>query len=82
MLQAEVCDGVALDALTFSDYGLGSAERDVSRGQIVDALMIAHVILVLDEGAGLPFEIARQVVVIEQDAVLQGLMPAFDPAWV
>ena len=30
------------------------------------------------EGADLPFEIAGQVVVVEQDAVLQGLMPALD----
>jgi hypothetical protein len=30
---------------------------------------------VLDEGADLPFEISGQVVVVEQDAVLQGLVP-------
>ena len=31
-----------------------------------------------DEGADLPFEISGQVVVVEQDAVLQGLVPALD----
>ena len=31
-----------------------------------------------DEGVNLPFEIARQVVVVEQNAVLQGLMPTLD----
>ena len=31
-----------------------------------------------DEGVNLPFEIARQVVVVEQDAVLQGLVPSLD----
>ena len=40
--------------------------------------MIADVVIVLDEGADLPFEISGQVVVVEQDAVLQGLMPALD----
>jgi hypothetical protein len=40
--------------------------------------MIANVIVVLDEGADLPVEVARQVVVVEQDAVLQRLMPALD----
>ena len=42
--------------------------------------MIADMIVGLDEGADLPLEIARQVVVVEQDAVLQGLMPALDLA--
>ena len=40
--------------------------------------MIAAVIVVLDEAADVGFEIAWQVVVFEQDAVLQGLMPALD----
>jgi len=38
--------------------------------------MIAEVVVVLDEGADLPFEVARQVIVVEQDAVLQGLAPS------
>jgi len=42
------------------------------------SLMIADVIVVLDEGGDLPFEIARQVIVVEQNAVLQGLVPALD----
>ena len=37
-------------------------------------------IVVLDEGLDLPFEIAGQVVVLEQDAVLERLMPALDLA--
>ena len=48
-----------LDALTFGEDRLGSAEVDVSRGQIVDALVIADMIVVFDEGGDLPFEIAR-----------------------
>ena len=35
-------------------------------------------VIVPDEGVNLPFEIARQVVVVEQDAVLQGLVPSLD----
>ena len=37
-------------------------------------------IVVFDESADLPLEIARQVIVVEQDAVLQRLMPTFDLA--
>jgi hypothetical protein len=40
--------------------------------------MIAEVVIVLDEGADLPFEISGQIVVVEQDAVLQSLVPALD----
>jgi len=40
--------------------------------------MIADVIAVLDEGGDLPFEIVRQVIVVEQNAVLQGLVSALD----
>ena len=78
MLQATVCDGSKLDAFAFCEDRLRSAEVDVSRREVVDALMIADVIVVLDEGGDLPFEIARQVIVVEQNAVLQGLVPALD----
>ena len=37
-------------------------------------------IVVIDEGLNLGFEITRQKVVFQQNAVLQGLMPALDPA--
>ena len=42
--------------------------------------MIADVVIVLDEGVDLPFKIAGQVVVVEQDAALQGLVPTLDLA--
>lgn len=80
MLQATVCDGVALDALTFCEDGLGPAEVDASRGQIVDTLVTADKIVMLDEGGDLSLTIVRQVIVGEQDAVLQSLMPARDLA--
>ena len=42
--------------------------------------MVALMIVVIDEGLNLGFEIAGQEVVFQQDGVLQGLMPAFDLA--
>ena len=65
MLQAAVCDGCTLDALTLGKDCLGPIEVDVSRGEIVEALVIADVVIVLDEGFDLPFEIAGQVIVLE-----------------
>jgi hypothetical protein len=40
--------------------------------------VIALVVIVLDEGPNLRREVARQVLVLEQDAVLECLVPALD----
>lgn len=40
--------------------------------------MVTLVVVVLDEGFDLVLKIAAQDVVFQQDAVLQGLVPAFD----
>jgi hypothetical protein len=80
MLQATVCDCLALDSFAFEEDGLGAAEVDVSWGEIVEALMIARMVVMRHEGGDLAFEIAGRVVVLEQDAVLEHLMPAFDLA--
>lgn len=45
---------------------------------IAEALMIAAVIIMVDEDGDLPFEITGQIVVFEQDAVFQCLVPALD----
>ena len=42
--------------------------------------MIAQMVVVADEVGDLLIEVARQIIVLEQDAVLEGLMPAFDLA--
>ena len=65
MLQATVCDGDAFDTLSFCEDLFGSAKVDVGRCDIVDALMIAGIVVVLDECIDLAFEIARQIVVVE-----------------
>src|SRR3984957_1095183 len=80
MLQATVCDCLALDPFAFEEDGLGASEVDVSRGKIVEALVIAGMVVVRHEGGDLAFEIAGQVVVLKQDGVLERLMPALDLA--
>src|SRR6202044_1507347 len=78
MLQAAVCDCGPLDTSAFCEDGVRSTEVDVSGREVVDALMIADVIVVLDEGVDLLLDISRQIIVVEQNAVLQGLMPTLD----
>ena len=80
MLQATVCNSGTLDALAFCEDCLSSPEVDISRSEVVEALVIADVVIVRDEGVDLPFEITGQIVVVEQDAALQGLVPTLDLA--
>ena len=78
MLQASLGDGVAFDPFALFDDGLATAEVDIGGRQIVDALVVALVIVMIDEGVDPGFKRPRQVVVLQQNAVLQGLVPAFD----
>ena len=73
-------DGSALDALPLQQDSLPPAEIDISRGQIVQALVIAPVVILLDKLLDLSLQRARQIIILQQDAVLHGLMPAFDLA--
>ena len=82
MLQTTIGDGLAFDPFAFEEDGLGPSEVDVSRSEIVEALVIASMVVVLDEGRDLTFEIAGQVAILKQDAVLERLMPALDLTWV
>ncbi|SIT17009.1 hypothetical protein SAMN05421772_1301, partial [Paracoccus saliphilus] len=42
--------------------------------------MVSPVIVMFDEGLDLGFEIAREEIVFQQDAVFEGLVPALDLA--
>ena len=54
MLQAAVCDGCTLDVFTLGKDYLGPVEVYVGRREVVQALVIADVVVVLDEGFDLP----------------------------
>ena len=62
MQQAAIGDCLSFDPFPFDQNGLAPPEVDVGGGKIVDALVVAAVIVVVDEGGDLGFEIARQVV--------------------
>ena len=78
VVQAAVSDGVSFDPFAFEQDGLAASEVDVGRGEIVEALVVSAMVVVLDEGRDLGFEVFLEEVVFEEDAVLQRLMPAFD----
>jgi hypothetical protein len=62
MVQAAVLDGLFLDL--FSPFDDGGVTPVVSVGgcDVTNALMVTLVIVMIDEGADLVFEIARQIV--------------------
>ena len=65
MLQASQFDSPSLDPFSLQQDGLAAAEVDVGGREIVEALMIAAMVVALDEGGDLGFEIARKEVVLQ-----------------
>ena len=80
MVKTSILNGLSFDPFSFKQDGLASSEVDIGRSEIGDALMISQMIIVSDEVADLGFEIARKIVVLKQDAVLQRLVASFDLA--
>ena len=80
MFQSSQFDGVAFDPFSLQKDGSASAEVDVGRGEVLQAFMVTPVIVVLDEARDLGFEITGQIIVLEQNAVLERLVPTLDLA--
>ena len=80
MSQAPAFDCLAFHLLPFEQNGLASSEVDIGGGEVAQALVVALVVVVGDEGVDLGFEGAGQAVVLQQYPVLQRLVPAFDLA--
>jgi hypothetical protein len=80
VVQASGLDGLSFDPFSLQQDGLAAPEVDVGRCQIADGFVVTLVVVVIDEGVDLGLEIAGQIVVLEQDAVLQRLVPAFNLA--
>ena len=59
MLQSSEFDCVLFDPFALEQDGLTASKVDVGRRQVLQALMVAAVIVVLDEAIDLRFEIAR-----------------------
>ena len=80
MKQASRFDGPSFDPFSLFQDRLTSTEVDIGRGEVLQAFVIAPVIVVLDESIDLLSQVAGQVIFFQQDAVLQGLVPALDLA--
>ena len=70
VLQAALQKGLPFDAFAFEADEFTASGVDVGWGQIAQALVITPVVVMFDEGLDLGLQVAGQVVVFEQDAVL------------
>ena len=59
MLQAALSDCLFLDLFPFSQNGFVASEVDVGRCDVVQALVVALIVVVIDEGFDLGLKITR-----------------------
>ena len=74
-MQAAIFDGLSFDPFSLFDDGACPAEVGVSRRHIGQAVVIALMVVMFAESFDLGFEGAGQIVVFQQYAVLQSLVP-------
>lgn len=78
MLQPAFSDCLFLDLLSHLQDLCPATVVDIGGGQVLQTLVVAMVVVVVDEGADLTFQVAWQEVVFQQHAVLHCLVPALD----
>ena len=65
VMQAPMFDGFSFDPFALFDDGLSPAEVGISGRDVVEALVVALMVVVLDERLDLCFQVAGQIVVFE-----------------
>ena len=78
MQAASLFDGFSFDLVPPFENGLTAPEVDVSRREVVQALVVSTVVVVLDEFRDALFELSWQVVVLQQDAVFHRAVISID----
>ena len=80
MQAASLFDGLSFDGFPPFEYVQSSAEVDVSRRQVVQALVVSAIVVVVDELADAVFELTWQIVVLQQDPVFHRAVISLDLA--
>ena len=80
MVQAAVLDGRFFDPIPPFDDGGVASEEGVGGRDVAEALVVAVVVIVIDESVDLAFKISGQVIFFQQDTVFQGVVPTLDLA--
>ena len=69
-----------LDVVSFGEHLLGSAKVNISRGEIVQGLVVTLVVVMLDERGNGLFELPGEIVVLQANNVFERAMPALNLA--
>ena len=80
VLQAPIFDGLSFYPFALLDDGLRPAKVGIGRCDVVQALMIALMVVMLDERFDLALKVAGQEVILQKDAVFERLVSAPDRA--
>jgi hypothetical protein len=78
VLRAPLCQGALLDDSAGIQKLSSTPEKDVRRGQVVERLVIALLVVMVHEGSNCSLQFAGKVIVFQTDEVLQAAMPALD----
>ena len=78
MLQAARFDRGTFDLLALGEDLLSATKIGISGRHVLEALVLAGAVVMGHEGGDLSLQLARQIIVVEQDPVLECLMPALD----
>ena len=77
-MEAALTDCQCLDLSSLPQNGFVAPKVDVGERDVVQALVVALVIAILDDDPDLAFEIAWEVMVFQQQTVFHRLVPTFD----
>ena len=80
MHEASALNSLSFDPFLFQQDCYNSLEVDIGGCQAADGLVGTPDLVAIDEGLDLGFEIIGHIIVLEQDVVVQRLVPALDLA--
>ena len=78
LLQLAFSDCLFLDLLSNLQDFRAASVIDICGCQVGETLVVTVVVVVIDKGTDLLYQVTRQLVVFQQDAVLHCLMPPLD----
>ena len=78
MFQASSFECLSFDPFSVQQDGLAAPEVDVGGRKIAETFVVSAVIVMTDEVVDLSFQIPGQIIVLQQDAVLERLMPTLN----
>jgi hypothetical protein len=80
VLQAPLLHRLFLDLVSFGEHLLGSAKINIRRGEIVQGLVLARVVVVVHKAGDLGFKFGGEEIILQVHNVLHRTVVAFNLA--